>query len=122
MLTAKREKFCQNLINGMTQTDAYRAAYNTKGMSDRVVWQEASLLAKNPKVALRLKELREELAEANRMTVEERFAWLSKLVRENGACTSDKLKAIDQMNKMEGVYSTKLEGSIGVVNKLEDLL
>ena len=122
MLTAKREKFCQNLINGMTQADAYRAAYNTKGMSDKVVWQEASLLAKNPKVALRLKELREELAEANRMTVEERFAWLSKLVRESGACTSDKLKAIDQMNKMEGVYSTKLEGSIGVVNKLEDLL
>lgn len=58
MLTAKQEKFAQELIKGKSQREAYKAAYNVKKMSNGSVDREACLLAKNPKVAQRIAELK----------------------------------------------------------------
>lgn len=61
-MNAKREKFAQNCASGMTHTEAYRAAYDTKRMSDQVLWNQASLLHKVPEVRARIEELREKVA------------------------------------------------------------
>ena len=37
MLTANQEQFAQNIIQGMSQADAYRAAYPNQRMSDKTV-------------------------------------------------------------------------------------
>ena len=121
MLTAKQEQFVQNIIQGMSQADAYRSAYSAKRMSDNAIYREASLLMSNPKVAQRLSELREELAKPSIMSAQERMEWLTKVILSEEESTSDKLKASDQLNKMEGKYISKFEGNIGL-NKLEDLL
>lgn len=42
-LTSKQQKFCHNVVSGMTAKDAYINAYNTKS-SDRVCINEASKL------------------------------------------------------------------------------
>ncbi len=34
-LTAKQEKFCQNIVSGLSQADAYRDAYGAKKRSSR---------------------------------------------------------------------------------------
>lgn len=60
-LTAKQEKFVQELIKGKTQRQAYKAAYNAKNMSDAAIDSEASKLLKNPKVALRYRELKDKI-------------------------------------------------------------
>lgn len=120
MLTAKQEAFVQNIIQGMSQADAYRSAYNTKRMSDNAIYREASLLVENPKVAQRLKELREQLATPAIMSAQERLEWLTRLVN-GGAMVQDKLRAIDIMNKMTGEYVTKVEGNMSIA-KLEDML
>lgn len=57
-LTQKQEKFVQGLIKGLSQRQAYRAAYDAKNMSDNAIDVEASKLFKNHKVALRYNELR----------------------------------------------------------------
>lgn len=59
-LTAKQQKFVDCYLTGMSQSDAYRAAYSTKNMSDRVIHAEATKLAKNPKVSLCLAEYQSE--------------------------------------------------------------
>ena len=77
MLTAKQEAFVQNIIQGMSQADAYRSAYSCKNMSDNAIYREASLLVENPKVAQRLSELRSELASPAIMTAQKRLEWLT---------------------------------------------
>lgn len=57
-LTAKQEAFCQAIVSGMSQADAYRAAYNASNMKPPSVQVNASKLMANAKVALRVKELR----------------------------------------------------------------
>ncbi len=121
MLTAKQEKFVQNIIEGMNQADAYRSAYDTKRMSENAIYREASLLMSNPKVTQRLEELRKELASDSIMTAQKRLEWLTELVTDNITQTEHKLRAIDIMNKMTGEYVTKIDGNLNVA-KLEDLL
>lgn len=149
-LTPKQEKFVQNLIQGMSQAEAYRAAYSTKNMSDNAVNVEACRLLQNPKVALKYEELRGKLSERAEkkalMSAEERLEWLADVI--NGVIEEEysvevintatgqrekkkgtepsslniRLKALDIYNKMSGDYVTKLQGDVNIQPKLEDLL
>ena len=101
MLTGKQEEFAKNIVQGMNQADAYRSAYDAEEMSDNAIYVEASRLIDNPKVALRIKELRDSLAKPTIMSAQERLEWLSYLIGAD-AGTTDKLRAIDIMNKMTG--------------------
>ena len=138
MLTAKREKFIQNVVKGLSQREAYKNAFNAKKMSDNAIDREASLLMKNPKVAQRHKELVEAIAKPTIMTAQERLEYLTGVINgtqkekivqvvngkvkevETSPSIRNKLSAIDLMNKMQGEYVTKLEGNVAV--RLEDLL
>ena len=121
MLTPKQEAFVQNIIQGKSQADAYRSAYDTSRMSDNSVYVNASKLMDNAKVTLRIKELRDELAKPSIMSAQERLEWLTDLVQDNITPTDSKLRAVDIMNKMTGEYVTKVEGSLNV-SKIEDML
>lgn len=69
-LTVKQEAFCHAYIeNGGNATAAYRESYDAGEMSDEATYVEASRLLSNPKVALRVKEFREAIAEAHKLTV-----------------------------------------------------
>ena len=121
MLTAKQERFVMNIIDGMSQADAYRSAYSTKNMSNKTIWENASRLMADSKVKARVQELRDQIAEEGIMTAKERLKWLSQIIRSEEETTTDKLKASDQMNKMQGEYITKIEGDISIC-RLEDIL
>jgi phage terminase small subunit len=81
-------------------------------MSDKTVWEEASKLMANPKVATRVQELRDQLANDKIMTAKERLEWLTRLIKSDEETTSDKLKAADIMNKMQGEYVQKVEANV----------
>jgi phage terminase small subunit len=69
-LTIKQEKFVQGLFAGLSQREAYKQAYNCKNMSDSVIDVKACELAKNGKVVVRLKEMKDKLCDRNLVTVE----------------------------------------------------
>lgn len=143
MLTAKQEKFVQNLIKGMSQREAYKKSYNAKKMKDKTIDNKASVLFKKDEVRVRYEELLEKAEDKAIMSAIERKKWLTQII--NGEIKEDvplmtdinsnnevntikcptkldtRLKALDTLNKMDGEYTTKLEGSISV-DKLEDLL
>lgn len=112
MLTANQEAFVQNIIQGMSQADAYRSAYPNQRMSDKTVWETASKLMNNPKVITRLKELRDKLANEKIMSAQKRMEWLTEVIKSDEASYSDKLKAVDIMNKMDGEYVQKIEAEV----------
>jgi len=57
-LTVKQEKFVLKYFECGNATEAYKYAYNTKRMSEKVIMNEASLLLNNRYVSVRLNELR----------------------------------------------------------------
>ena len=130
MLTAKQEKFVHNIIDGMSQADAYRNAYPNQNMSDKTIWECASKLLKNPKVSTRLKELRDQMAKPTIMSAQERLEYLTRVIKgeelERTFDWSDgekvvvdmpptirtRLNALDIMNKMQGEYVQKVEAEV----------
>lgn len=112
MLTAKQEKFVQEIIAGKSQADAYRSAYDAKKMSDKTIYEKASLLAGQDKIRTRLDELREQLSNENIMSARKRLEWLTRLIMSDEATNGDKLKALDIMNKMDGEYVQKIEAEV----------
>lgn len=123
MLRPKQEKFIQNIVNGMSQRQAYKDAYSAK-YSDKSIDEKASTLFNSEKVQERYQELLKKIEDESIMSAIERRKWLTKVIKgdikhtsydgngnsyENEAYISDKMKAIDIMNKMDGEYINKLE-------------
>lgn len=130
MLTAKQEQFVQNIMQGMSQADAYRSAYPKQRMSDKTVWEAASRLMKSDKVIARLDELRGQIATTNIMTAQERLEYLTRVVRgeekeietvvvdgkavevQVPTTIKTRIDAIDKMNKMTGEYVQKVQTEV----------
>lgn len=122
MLTPKQEQFAKAIaLDGMSYSDAYRSAYETKGMSDKTVNEKASLLQGKDKIRARIKELRDEVDTPKIMSAQKRKEWLTEVINSPDVDINARLKASDQLNRMEGEYVTKVEGSLKVA-KLEDLI
>lgn len=109
MLTAKQERFVQNIVKGMTQRQAYKDAYNAENMKDETIDCEACLLFKDPKITARYQELIKELEKAAVMTALEKRLLLKEMVLDKKNSMSDRLKALDIDNKMSGEYIDNLK-------------
>ena len=125
-LNLKQEKFVQGIINGLSQRQAYKEAFGSE-YDDNAIDINASKLFNSAKVKLRYEELLQELEDKSIMSAKERMKWLSDVVRgnikhisysgngeeyENEAYISDKLRAIDTLNKMSGEYTTKVDANV----------
>lgn len=122
MLTEKQEQFAKAIaLEGMTYSDAYRSAYDTSRMSDKTINEKASLLQGQDKIRARIKELRDEVATPKIITAQKRKEWLTEVINDSNVDINARLKASDQLNRMEGEYVTKIDGSLNIA-KLEDLI
>lgn len=71
-LTSQREVFATTLAAGkVNQSEAYRAAFECTRMSDKVVHEEASKLAKDPKVRQRILGIQAAAADRAGLSAEE---------------------------------------------------
>jgi phage terminase small subunit len=66
-LTPKQEKFCRCYVDTGIASEAYRMAYNTANMQPSTVWEQASRLLSDGKVAARIEAIIEEQAEQSRV-------------------------------------------------------
>ena len=112
MLTAKQENFAKGIADGMTQADAYRSAYNTSRMTDKSIWEKASELANDVKVTARVRELRDMAAKSTIMTAQQRKEWLTNVINDPDIDINARLKASDQLNRMDGEYTQKIEANV----------
>lgn len=140
MLTAKQEQFVKNIIDGMSQADAYRNAYDTSRMADKTIHEKASRLMADGKVKARLKELRDQMVAPTIMTAKERLEYLTRVIQgketetkvewddgkavtcEEPASIKTRLSAIDIMNKMQGEYTQKIDATVSYEDNLRKLI
>ena len=73
-LTAKQEAFCQAIVSGMTQSDAYRTAYSAEKMKATSVNVNASKLMADTNIAQRVEILREPVVQKVRYGLEQAMA------------------------------------------------
>ena len=85
-LTVKQEIFVQKLIEGYSQRESYRFAYNAEKMKDETVDKRASELFSKGEIKGRYEELKQELKEKAFYTVEkanEDVEWIKAKAKED---------------------------------------
>lgn len=75
-LTPKQESFCLAYMETGNASESYRRAYQADGMSPNAINVEACNMLSNPKIALRLSELRAPIIAKAQLTVEDLLAEL----------------------------------------------
>ena len=116
-LTTKQEIFVQRLIEGNSQREAYKFAYDAENMKDETIDIEASKLFNNPKISLRYQELLDEYKEQAKWTrakAEEKLMWLLDKSQEDieyrglkQANSSSMLNTIKELNTLTDLYPKK---------------
>lgn len=128
-LTVKQEIFVQRLIEGFSQRESYKFAYNCEKMSDKSIDVEASKLLANPKVSLRYEELKKELKQKMFYTVEkanEDLEWIKNKAKEDieyrgikQANATTYLGAVKQQIDLNGITIKEAKEDIDNVIKFE---
>lgn len=100
---AKREKFSQLVASGLSQSDAYRDAFKSKAKPE-AVHVEASRIMADPKVRLRVKALKEEMAEISLWSRIDSITVLSEIAKgyDDEAKPGDRVSAVKTLNQMHG--------------------
>lgn len=129
MLTAKQEKFVQNLVKGMSQREAYKNSYNASNMKDNVIDNKACALFKQDEIRVRYDKLIKATAKATIISIQERMELLTRIAKGEEYETysgndgelyttppkvETRMKAVDTLNKMDGVYIQKIESNSNV--------
>lgn len=127
-LTQKQEAFAQAFVsNGGNASEAYRSTYDTKTDSKQATHVDAKRVKDNPYVALRIKELQEDIelrAMWSRLDSLDTLKVIAQGVSE-GAKDSDRVAAVKTINQMFGwdkqvLDHTSTDGTMSPQKTLDD--
>ena len=128
-LTVKQEIFVQRLLEGNTQAEAYRFAYNCENMKDKTIIEKASKLMAQSNIRARYEELKSELKQKMFYTVEkanEDLEWIKNKAKEDieyrgikQANATTYLGAVKQQIDLNGITIKEAKEDIDNVIKFE---
>lgn len=111
-VTERQKKFAEYYAQcGNAAQSAIQAGYSKKYANTN-----ASKLLQNTTITEYIKQLTEDAQTARIMTARERQALLSDIAKDKQNELSDRIRAIDTLNKMTGEYTQKIsiDGDVGV--------
>lgn len=116
-LNARQRKFAEYYAqSGNTVQSAIMAGY-----SENYANANACKLLENVRVAKYIKELSDRLKDERIMSAKDRQVALSDIARSTEQDTSDRIRAIDTLNKMTGEYTVKVDAKVEQSEKLSDV-
>lgn len=117
-MNERQKKFAEYYAqSGNTVQSAIKAGYSKKYANAR-----AYEMLENVGVAEYIRELSEKAQEERIMNVKERQVLLSDIAKDDENAPSDRIKAVDTLNKMTGEYVTKVQAEVNTSEKLADVL
>lgn len=117
-LTPKQERFCQEYVKSGNPLVAYRASYSAEKMKDEPSRVEGQRLLANPTVALRINQLKAQVAEKTVEKVALTKEWVIDQLIENVLIAKSAEPVLDQDGNPIGEYKT----NIPAANKALELL
>lgn len=116
-MTERQKKFAEYYAqNGNATQSAIKVGY-----SEKFVNTNASKLLQNTTIQEYIRQLSEKAQDDRIMTAKERQALLSDIANDSNNAPSDRIKAVDTLNKMTGEYTVKVDTSIRTSEKLSDV-
>ena len=116
-LNARQRKFAEYYAqSGNAAESAVKAGYSAKYANTN-----ASKLLQNTTIANYIKPLSDKLKDERIMSAKDRQVALSDIARNDGQDTSDRIRAIDTLNKMTGEYTVKVDAKVEQSEKLSDV-
>ena len=113
LTNSRQERYAQNLLQGMSQRDAYRDAFpSSVKWKDTTVDVKASALASQPEIQDRLQELKDAAASKAVINRQERMIILSNIATDVEMHPKQRMQAIDILNKMDGDYVKRVEATV----------
>ena len=107
----------------MNQSDAYRAAYDASKTKPDVVSVKASQLMADGKVAVRVNQLRADLADKQLWTRQDSVAELADIAKGSESKAAEKIAAIKELNLMHGFNApTKIEMGGVLIHRIERVI
>lgn len=116
-LNARQRKFAEYYAqSGNTVQSAIQAGYSENYANARAyeLWEKVG-------VSKYIKELSDKLKDERIMSAKDRQVALSDIARNDGQDTSDRIRAIDTLNKMTGEYTVKVDAKVEQSEKLSDV-
>lgn len=95
------------------------------GYSDSYAEHRTDDMLRNVEISAYIKELTDKMADERILTAKERQALLSSIANDSNESTTDRIRAVDTLNKMTGEYLKKIEvsGTLHTeMTKLDDLI
>lgn len=116
-LNLRQRKFAEYYVqSGNIVQSAVKAGYSENYANAR-----AYELLENVGVSDYINELSEKLKDERIMTAKDRQVMLSDIARNIGNEPSDRIKAVDTLNKMTGEYTVKVDAKVEQSEKLADV-
>jgi hypothetical protein len=100
-LTAKQEAFCQAVVSGVTQIEAYRTTHNTDNMTLKSAGEKASRMMATTKIRARVNSLKAEMAQLCLWTREDSVKALKGVVQSPDRA-GDIIASVKELNSMHG--------------------
>lgn len=117
-LNPRQKKFAEYYAqSGNTVQSAIQAGY-----SENYANGLAYKLLENIGVSEYIKELSEKAKDERILSAKDRQVMLSDIARNTGNEPSDRIKAVDTLNKMTGEYTVKVDTTVRTSPKLADVL
>lgn len=116
-MNERQKKFAEYYAqSGNTVQSAIRAGY-----SEKYANADACKILENPRVAEYIRQLTNIGQDERIMTASQRQAMLSDIAKNEDNSNSDRIKAVDTLNKMTGEYITKVQAEANTSEKLADV-
>jgi len=119
----QQKVFCREYVkNGQNGTKAYMIAYPDG--SEESARRQASRLLTNVDIQKYIQQLQSKTEDKAIMSIQDRMKWLTDLVNsKKEKSISNKLKALEILNKMDGVYTQNvaIKGDMILNNPLREL-
>lgn len=116
-MNERQKKFAEYYAqSGNAARSAVKAGY-----SEKYAAQNADKLLKNTNISEYIRQLSEKAQDERIMTAKARQALLSDIAGNSDNAPSDRIKAVDTLNKMTGEYTVKVDTTIKTSEKLSDV-
>ena len=117
-LNIRQRKFAEYYAqSGNAAESAIKAGY-----SEKYAAQNADKLLKNTNISEYIRALTEKARDERIMTAKDRQVMLSDIARDTENEPSDRIKAVDTLNKMTGEYTVKVDTTVKTSPKLADIM
>ena len=101
-LTPKQITFCDAIVQGKSQIDAYKEAYNCNNMKNATISNNAYMLMQKGEIIARIKELRQNLEAVSVWGRIDSVNALITILQDERTKPNEKIQAIKELNSMHG--------------------